>query len=117
MGDTLVVGAPGDNDGGDDTGAIYVLVDSNSDGTYSNTSPDTITEINDDTSDITLGDGANFGHTVAFDGQRILVGAPEDPTNGSAFLLTDKNDNNTYCLLYTSPSPRDRTRSRMPSSA
>ena len=26
-------------------------------------------------------------------------------------------DYNTYCLLYTSPSPRDRTRSRMPSSA
>ena len=26
-------------------------------------------------------------------------------------------DNNTSCLLYTSPSPRDRTRSRMPSSA
>src|SRR5665811_1170355 len=25
--------------------------------------------------------------------------------------------NNTPCLLYTSPSPRDRTRSRMPSSA
>ena len=25
--------------------------------------------------------------------------------------------NYTYCLLYTSPSPRDRTRSRMPSSA
>ena len=24
---------------------------------------------------------------------------------------------NTDCLLYTSPSPRDRTRSRMPSSA
>ena len=24
---------------------------------------------------------------------------------------------NTCCLLYTSPSPRDRTRSRMPSSA
>ena len=24
---------------------------------------------------------------------------------------------NTACLLYTSPSPRDRTRSRMPSSA
>ena len=26
-------------------------------------------------------------------------------------------DNNGACLLYTSPSPRDRTRSRMPSSA
>ena len=27
------------------------------------------------------------------------------------------NINSKYCLLYTSPSPRDRTRSRMPSSA
>ena len=26
-------------------------------------------------------------------------------------------DTNITCLLYTSPSPRDRTRSRMPSSA
>ena len=26
-------------------------------------------------------------------------------------------DNSIGCLLYTSPSPRDRTRSRMPSSA
>ena len=34
--------------------------------------------------------------------------------------LTDKMDKETinkFCLLYTSPSPRDRTRSRMPSSA
>ena len=29
----------------------------------------------------------------------------------------DENTNNYGCLLYTSPSPRDRTRSRMPSSA
>ena len=27
------------------------------------------------------------------------------------------SDDNLTCLLYTSPSPRDRTRSRMPSSA
>ena len=27
------------------------------------------------------------------------------------------NEHNNNCLLYTSPSPRDRTRSRMPSSA
>ena len=32
--------------------------------------------------------------------------------------LRDKIDNSIkICLLYTSPSPRDRTRSRMPSSA
>ena len=31
--------------------------------------------------------------------------------------LIGKFDNQNACLLYTSPSPRDRTRSRMPSSA
>ena len=31
--------------------------------------------------------------------------------------LTDQMLKYNYCLLYTSPSPRDRTRSRMPSSA
>jgi len=34
-------------------------------------------------------------------------------TKGVSFLLKK----NKICLLYTSPSPRDRTRSRMPSSA
>ena len=32
-------------------------------------------------------------------------------------LFSSTVNNNNYCLLYTSPSPRDRTRSRMPSSA
>ena len=36
----------------------------------------------------------------------------EPPTKDSAETLF-----NNLCLLYTSPSPRDRTRSRMPSSA
>ena len=31
--------------------------------------------------------------------------------------LKDNTELNFNCLLYTSPSPRDRTRSRMPSSA
>ena len=33
------------------------------------------------------------------------------------FMGAPKSANLLYCLLYTSPSPRDRTRSRMPSSA
>ena len=33
------------------------------------------------------------------------------------YRYQDKKDIRTTCLLYTSPSPRDRTRSRMPSSA
>ena len=34
-----------------------------------------------------------------------------------ATVLNDLEDPHLVCLLYTSPSPRDRTRSRMPSSA
>ena len=33
------------------------------------------------------------------------------------YSQSNKIDLSTFCLLYTSPSPRDRTRSRMPSSA
>ena len=40
----------------------------------------------------------------------IFIAPPS--TNNSGFSMT-----NNICLLYTSPSPRDRTRSRMPSSA
>ena len=35
----------------------------------------------------------------------------------SQYQQVDKNAKSNNCLLYTSPSPRDRTRSRMPSSA
>ena len=45
-----------------------------------------------------------------------------DVISGIMFNQTDaveigESDWNRLCLLYTSPSPRDRTRSRMPSSA
>ena len=33
------------------------------------------------------------------------------------FIQNHLNEKHNLCLLYTSPSPRDRTRSRMPSSA
>ena len=37
---------------------------------------------------------------------------------GGEKIFTDKTIDVTYpCLLYTSPSPRDRQKSRMPSSA
>ena len=44
--------------------------------------------------------------------------AIEKFVNNKVFLdLKVKVDEDWRCLLYTSPSPRDRTRSRMPSSA
>ena len=58
-------------------------------------------------SDTRLVDGASFD---VFAGQRLgIIGE-----SGSGKTLTALS---ALCLLYTSPSPRDRTRSRMPSSA
>ena len=42
------------------------------------------------------------------EGDSVKIGTP---------LFKDKKNEGVTCLLYTSPSPRDRTRSRMPSSA
>ena len=41
----------------------------------------------------------------------------KDITRRAKYILIHFNDSSLICLLYTSPSPRDRTRSRMPSSA
>ena len=62
-------------------------------------------------------------------GAHIVSGAVIDPSGLDALIpggrkradfpkLTPvQSDRFSFCLLYTSPSPRDRTRSRMPSSA
>ena len=42
---------------------------------------------------------------------------PEVLTNLNANIILGNTYHLYICLLYTSPSPRDRTRSRMPSSA
>ena len=48
-------------------------------------------------------------------------GKKSKPENADTVMFEDvykaSNFKSTTCLLYTSPSPRDRTRSRMPSSA
>ena len=44
----------------------------------------------------------------------ILIG---DLTPSQIYVRNKEKSANEVCLLYTSPSPRDRTRSRMPSSA
>eukprot|EP00657_Telonema_sp_P-1_P009392 TRINITY_DN3573_c0_g1_i1.p1 TRINITY_DN3573_c0_g1~~TRINITY_DN3573_c0_g1_i1.p1 ORF type:complete len:105 (+),score=37.58 TRINITY_DN3573_c0_g1_i1:128-442(+) len=40
-----------------------------------------------------------------------------DFTGERSYIAFKKKNRYYFCLLYTSPSPRDRTRSRMPSSA
>ena len=46
----------------------------------------------------------------------IIGGAGEENLDKAEIIL-ELNGFTKSCLLYTSPSPRDRTRSRMPSSA
>jgi hypothetical protein len=46
----------------------------------------------------------------------VLV-SPGDVVEPESPLVTLETDKATICLLYTSPSPRDRQKSRMPSSA
>ena len=54
-------------------------------------------------------------------GGLLVIGDPEEVSfmfSGGIRLDVDYTPGMLYhCLLYTSPSPRDRTRSRMPSSA
>ena len=58
---------------------------------------------------------------IAYGGVEALFGAPIPetiPLTGNLVVVEDDpSGTSNTCLLYTSPSPRDRTRSRMPSSA
>ena len=51
----------------------------------------------------------------------LLLGRPDTPTSVATPMAAEETSATSTalptCLLYTSPSPRDRTRSRMPSSA
>ena len=61
--------------------------------------------------------GNDFGPTTYYDGQQ-LMGRNSDGLSASSTLKDiDGLRVCTNCLLYTSPSPRDRQKSRMPSSA
>ena len=57
----------------------------------------------------------DYGHT---DNLHIALGyLPNKNTNFAIQLEGINNTQSSYCLLYTSPSPRDQRGSRMPSSA
>ena len=73
----------------------------------------------------------NFDYATVQSDVRAIFGGNQDVGKGIADLLVNRLvssgvysvierkalDKILACLLYTSPSPRDRTRSRMPSSA
>ena len=63
-----------------------------------------------------------FNFNKAYENKKVYTKLTAD-LKDSAVTIVDANGGqvfttqNSPCLLYTSPSPRDRTRSRMPSSA
>ena len=57
------------------------------------------------------------GHGQNNDDGYYIAGHPDTPSINAVFTDVEVGDTTYTCLLYTSPSPRDRTRSRMPSSA
>ena len=66
-----------------------------------------------------MDDAKDFIHQVGAEraeSTEFYLGTEPEGTSSlqSEFVSTDVRES---CLLYTSPSPRDRTRSRMPSSA
>ena len=69
--------------------------------------------------DVTLFDREDPGSQASFGNAGTYAKYANIPTNSSSFfylfpyLLLNKN---SPCLLYTSPSPRDKRQSRMPSS-
>ena len=69
--------------------------------------------------DLSRAGGFTAPNAVGLSGQEVTGGRSFGVVSGEAIRhqremsVTDPN----ACLLYTSPSPRDRTRSRMPSSA
>ena len=71
-------------------------------------------------------EGSGLGFRWAAAGHEVIIGsrteekgrrAAEELQAALPDAIIRGCDNVTACLLYTSPSPRDRTRSRMPSSA
>src|SRR5664280_3432655 len=56
-----------------------------------------------------------FNKMLASLGDEIKYQVAELPAAYDMFLPENRNKYDVLCLLYTSPSPRDRTRSRMPS--
>ena len=55
--------------------------------------------------------------SLNFGGVNALTEVSFEVSENSLFAIIGPNGAGKTCLLYTSPSPRDRTRSRMPSSA
>ena len=95
-GNRLYVGAKGR--GG--SGAVYVLTDTDADGSFIDAGGSSVVIIGDATDGITLGAGDVFGMSVAVSGGVLYVGASGDDDDGAdsgaVYVLEDKNGDGDY---------------------
>ena len=92
-GNTLAVGAPGDDDGGTDSGAMYIFTKSAGvDGTWSKTLKISNNHSAARELGIVLDAGDGFGSSAALDGNTLAIGVPgDDDTStdtGAVYLFT-----------------------------
>ena len=98
-GTRVIVGAYQDDDGGTNTGAIYILEDTNNDGDYTESGEIIKVSKDSNTSNtFSPGNQSNFGASVATDGTRIFAGANNDGEDyaGALYIFEDINGDNDY---------------------
>ena len=92
----LAVGASGDDTGGSNRGAVYLINDSDGDGDFSDALAGDVITINEDTAGVTLGNGDGFGVAVALESGVLAVGGRGNDTGGSnrgaVWLIDDGGD-------------------------
>ena len=89
---SIIVGAPGDDEGHTDAGAVYIFKDTDADGDYDGAGE--VTKISNATGNISLNEHSFFGSAVAVTSDDyIIVGAPGINT---VYLLRDGNNDNDF---------------------
>ena len=96
---TLAVSATGDDDGGSEAGAVYLLTDADNDGDWTDTGT-TVRKLSTTIGTHTLDVYDYFGFAVAISGDTLAVGAYNDDDGntsaGAVYLLTDHDDDGDW---------------------
>ena len=98
-GDILAVGAYADDDGGSNSGSVYLITDHDDDGDFADSGATNTEKLSDSTSGISLDipAGALFGISVHLSGDMLAVGAyGADSNKGRVYLIRDHDSDGSF---------------------
>ena len=98
-GSTIIVGAPDDDDGGSNRGALYILKDANGNDTFENSEITKVSDTENTGSDFDLGNNDAFGSAIAISGDYIIAGTKDDDggsNQGAIYIFTNTDGNNSF---------------------